>query len=276
MVPAALQAQERRHRRDPDRRRPQAEPRLAGLHRHQQGQGQDPPLPQHHREAAGARDRPQAPRARAAALRPLAQEARLRARAPRGAGPGARGGDPARGPLRRRRLRQGLDAPGARPAAAPGEARARPPEKPRPLADAVKRLLRRDDERIKVKGTDDLLVYRAKCCNPIMGEPIVGYITRGKGVSVHSHSCPNVTNLVYDPERRIAVEWEAGGGGRLRGAHLGGAWRTGPGPSPPSPRSSPRMKTDIRDAQVRTFDDTAPPPSSSPCASTTSSTSRRW
>ena len=81
------------------------------------------------------------------------------------------------------------------------------------MADAVKRFLRVGEERIKVKGTDDLLVYRAKCCNPIRGEPIVGYITRGKGVSVHAQSCPNVVNLIYDPERRIAVEWESGGEG---------------------------------------------------------------
>jgi len=60
---------------------------------------------------------------------------------------------------------------------------------------------------IKVKGHDELLVYRARCCNPIRGEEIVGYITRGKGVAVHSASCPNVTSLMYEPERRIAVEW---------------------------------------------------------------------
>ena len=87
------------------------------------------------------------------------------------------------------------------------------PERPRPLTDAVKRLLRVGDERITVKGSGDLLIYRAKCCNPIMGEPIVGYITRGKGVSVHSQTCPNVVNLMYDPERRIAVEWERGAEG---------------------------------------------------------------
>src|SRR5262249_44047776 len=87
------------------------------------------------------------------------------------------------------------------------------PEKPRPITDAVKRFLRVGEERIKVRGTDDLLVYRARCCNPIHGEPIVGYITRGKGVSVHAQSCPNVRNLVYDPERRIPVEWERGGEG---------------------------------------------------------------
>ena len=60
---------------------------------------------------------------------------------------------------------------------------------------------------IKVRGVDDLLVYRAKCCNPIRGEAIVGYVTRGKGVAVHSTMCPNVQNLMYDVERKIEVEW---------------------------------------------------------------------
>ena len=60
---------------------------------------------------------------------------------------------------------------------------------------------------IKVRGVDDLLVYLAKCCNPIRGEAIVGYVTRGKGVAVHSRMCPNVQNLMYDVERKIEVEW---------------------------------------------------------------------
>jgi guanosine-3',5'-bis(diphosphate) 3'-pyrophosphohydrolase len=60
---------------------------------------------------------------------------------------------------------------------------------------------------IKVKGIDDLLIYRAKCCNPIRGEAIVGYVTRGKGVAVHSRNCTNVQNLMYEPERKIDVEW---------------------------------------------------------------------
>ena len=60
---------------------------------------------------------------------------------------------------------------------------------------------------IKVKGVDDLLVYRAKCCNPIRGEGIVGYVTRGKGIAVHSTNCTNVQNLMYEVERKIDVEW---------------------------------------------------------------------
>jgi len=60
---------------------------------------------------------------------------------------------------------------------------------------------------VKVRGLDDVMVYLAKCCEPIRGEPIVGYITRGKGVSVHAERCPNVERLLYDPERRIEVAW---------------------------------------------------------------------
>jgi GTP pyrophosphokinase len=73
---------------------------------------------------------------------------------------------------------------------------------------AVKRAFGAGQEKIKVRGSDDVLVFRARCCNPIRGEKIVGYITRGKGVSVHSATCPNVVNLLYDPERRIEVEWD--------------------------------------------------------------------
>ena len=60
---------------------------------------------------------------------------------------------------------------------------------------------------IEVHGVDDLLVYRAKCCSPILGDEIVGYITRGKGISVHAKDCPNVQSLIYDSARRIEVEW---------------------------------------------------------------------
>ncbi len=63
------------------------------------------------------------------------------------------------------------------------------------------------DSIIKVRGIDDLLVYRAKCCNPIHGEAIVGYVSRGKGVGVHSKMCPNVQNLMFDSDRKIEVEW---------------------------------------------------------------------
>jgi GTP pyrophosphokinase len=65
---------------------------------------------------------------------------------------------------------------------------------------------------VEVTGDADFLVYVAKCCKPLPGERIVGYVTRGKGVAVHSRSCPNVKNLMYHPEREIEVRWASGAG----------------------------------------------------------------
>jgi GTP pyrophosphokinase len=78
---------------------------------------------------------------------------------------------------------------------------------PGAIANVVRRVFGGDHNAITVRGQGDMLVYRAQCCNPIRGEGIVGYITRGKGVAVHSTTCSNVTNLFYEPERRIEVEW---------------------------------------------------------------------
>ena len=76
------------------------------------------------------------------------------------------------------------------------------------MSEAVKRVFfGKGSDSLQVEGQDDLLVYRARCCNPIRGEEIIGYVTRGKGVAVHSRSCPNVQNLLYESDRRIQVEW---------------------------------------------------------------------
>jgi GTP diphosphokinase / guanosine-3',5'-bis(diphosphate) 3'-diphosphatase len=75
------------------------------------------------------------------------------------------------------------------------------------IVDTVKRMLGMNDGAILVRGHDDLMVYRSKCCNPIPGDDVVGYVTRGRGIAVHSKTCPNVQNLMYDTERRIPVEW---------------------------------------------------------------------
>jgi len=83
----------------------------------------------------------------------------------------------------------------------------KPEEKPTKLVSTVKRMLGIHDAAVLVRGHDDLMVYRAKCCNPIPGDEIVGYVTRGRGVAVHSTACPNVQNLLYQSGRRIAVEW---------------------------------------------------------------------
>ena len=89
------------------------------------------------------------------------------------------------------------EAPEIKPGA-PGEAG---------MSDAVRKLHLTGSESLQVEGQNDLLVYRARCCNPIRGEEIVGYVTRGKGVAVHARGCPNVQNLLYESDRRINVEW---------------------------------------------------------------------
>ena len=75
------------------------------------------------------------------------------------------------------------------------------------MSEAVRRVHLHGSDSLQVEGQNDLLVYRARCCNPIRGEEIVGYVTRGKGVAVHARSCPNVQNLLYESDRRISVEW---------------------------------------------------------------------
>ncbi len=88
--------------------------------------------------------------------------------------------------------------------AAPGE-----PDLPTGAEDAKRLQIHANaaSETLEVEGSNELLVYRARCCNPIRGEEIIGYVTRGKGVAVHGRSCSNVQNLLYESDRRISVEW---------------------------------------------------------------------
>jgi guanosine-3',5'-bis(diphosphate) 3'-pyrophosphohydrolase len=72
---------------------------------------------------------------------------------------------------------------------------------------AVKRFIRLGEDSIVVRGVDDLMVTRARCCDPLRGEEIVGYVTLGKGVAVHSTRCKNVKQLMVNPERIVEVEW---------------------------------------------------------------------
>jgi len=67
----------------------------------------------------------------------------------------------------------------------------------------------KDGERgVKVKGGRDLLMQLSRCCNPVPGDRIMGYITRGRGLTIHAVGCPNLDALDYDQERLVDVEWD--------------------------------------------------------------------
>ena len=66
----------------------------------------------------------------------------------------------------------------------------------------------KSDSVIKVKGVDNVLTRFGSCCHPLPGDKIIGFITRGRGITVHSHHCPNIRALDLDDERKIEVEWE--------------------------------------------------------------------
>ena len=100
-----------------------------------------------------------------------------------------------------------------------------PPEQLRPaaeketppgtgVAEAVRRIIRRDPGQILVSGQNDILVHRARCCSPLPGEAIAGYITKGKGVAVHAAKCSHLADLARDPERQVSVSWKSTTGAR--------------------------------------------------------------
>jgi GTP diphosphokinase / guanosine-3',5'-bis(diphosphate) 3'-diphosphatase len=78
--------------------------------------------------------------------------------------------------------------------------------KPSKLNNVINKFRKKPSSTIKIQGIDDIMVRFAKCCNPLPGDPVLGFITRGRGVTVHSIDCPHIHEL--DSERRIEVEWD--------------------------------------------------------------------
>jgi len=79
------------------------------------------------------------------------------------------------------------------------------PEEPQPHRPQVGK---QDEKGVKVKGGRDLLMQLSRCCNPVPGDHIMGYITRGRGLTIHSVGCPNLEALDYDKERLVEVDWD--------------------------------------------------------------------
>ena len=87
-------------------------------------------------------------------------------------------------------------------AALSGEER-KPPEK----------LLRREGIRsVRIQGMDNMMIRFSECCRPVPGDDIIGFVTRGRGVSIHRQDCPNIAHMLTDEKRRIEAEWDSGRG----------------------------------------------------------------
>ena len=82
-----------------------------------------------------------------------------------------------------------------------------PPPKPSAIERLVDRM-RGGSKGIKVQGVDGLMVRYAQCCQPVPGDKVVGYVTRGRGVSIHRGDCPNLLVLAHEPERRVEIDWQ--------------------------------------------------------------------
>jgi GTP pyrophosphokinase len=86
--------------------------------------------------------------------------------------------------------------------------------RPSPLRRIADRL-RRSQPGVRIQGLDNLMIRYSQCCQPVPGDDVIGYITVGRGVSIHRRDCPNVLNLSRDPERRVEIEWTAEEGERF-------------------------------------------------------------
>ena len=75
------------------------------------------------------------------------------------------------------------------------------------LSQLIDRVARRAPSGVLIEGIEDMLVHYARCCSPVKGDPIAGFVSRGRGLIVHRRDCSKIMEL--DPERRIAVSWDA-------------------------------------------------------------------
>ncbi len=82
------------------------------------------------------------------------------------------------------------------------------PSARKPLGDVQKESREKNADALRIHGLNDLMIQYARCCNPIAGDPVIGIVTRGRGISVHRRGCSNLPNLSSDPGRVVALDWE--------------------------------------------------------------------
>jgi GTP pyrophosphokinase len=83
-----------------------------------------------------------------------------------------------------------------------------PEREPSPLNRLVDKVWAGSGKGIRIQGLDNLVIRYSQCCQPVPGDDVTGYITRGRGISIHRQDCPNVLHLSDDPERRVDIEWD--------------------------------------------------------------------
>ncbi|HEY0461611.1 MAG TPA: bifunctional (p)ppGpp synthetase/guanosine-3',5'-bis(diphosphate) 3'-pyrophosphohydrolase [Pyrinomonadaceae bacterium] len=120
---------------------------------------------------------------------------------------------------------------------------------------AVKRLIGLGEDAIIVKGVDNLLTTRARCCNPLRGEPIVGYISLGKGIVVHNKNCKNVKQLMVNRDRIVEVEWAKSEKEEIQSVRLLATTENRTGMLAGITNAIAEIKTGIRDARANVSKD---------------------
>lgn len=120
---------------------------------------------------------------------------------------------------------------------------------------AVKKFIGLGDDAIVVRGVDNLLTTRAKCCNPLRGEPIVGYISLGKGIVVHNKRCKNVSQLMVNKERIVDVEWAKSDAEHIQSVQLRATTENRTGMLAGITNAIADIKTGIRDARANVSKD---------------------
>lgn len=91
----------------------------------------------------------------------------------------------------------------------PGEDPAKVVKRSSSALERIAEKIRKSNRAVTIQGMDDLMVRYSRCCQPVPGDDVIGYITRGRGISIHRKDCHNTLDLERDPERRVEIQWKA-------------------------------------------------------------------